>query len=393
MSNNNNLIYNIDLNKFKLLGNISPDFIEFVIDDIFNLGYNTWVKNFIKNDPNILTNLNQNQYQNQTDNNITDSKLTSKGQSGENIVLDILKDKFPDFQIENTSKFAHHGDIQVTTTNKIKIIVEVKNYNKTVDQEQIDKLKFDMKFTNINLAILISLNSGIVGRKRFEIESFYFNKTFNYIIHIPYSMHKVIPNKKYMITHNSIDDSIYNLMIKIEYSISIISSIGENLLSNKNKQNNISDKNIDVLIQNLEKFYDEFKIVKYSCIKLEENIKKSLDSHLTIIKDYESNIKSNINNLITKKFNQNIINFNNDNKIIKPIINIINVNINKDKDKDKDKDNINYLNQEIYLNELLIGKIIQINKTFDLLIHYQKQIINEFFTEYDDCIGFLNSIL
>ena len=37
MSNNNNLIYNIDLNKFKLLGNISPDFIEFVTDDIFNL--------------------------------------------------------------------------------------------------------------------------------------------------------------------------------------------------------------------------------------------------------------------------------------------------------------------------------------------------------------------
>ncbi len=137
-NHNNNLIYNIDLNKFKLLGNISPDFIEFALDDIFNLGYNNWVKNFIKNDPNILINSNSNQ--NQTDNNITDSKLTSKGQSGENIVLDILKDKFPDYLIENTSKLAHHGDIQVTTTNKIKIIVEVKNYNKTVDQEQIDKL-------------------------------------------------------------------------------------------------------------------------------------------------------------------------------------------------------------------------------------------------------------
>ncbi len=379
---NNNPIYNIDLNKFKLLGNISPDLIEFVIDDIFNLGYNTWVKNFIKTDPNVLINFNQNI----PDNNITDSKLTSKGQSGENIVLDILKDKFPDFQIVNTSKFAHHGDIQVTTTNKIKIIVEVKNYNKTVDQEQIDKLKFDMKFTNINLAILISLNSGIVGKKRFEIESFYFNKTFNYIIYIPYSMHKVIPNKKYMITHNSIDDSIYNLMIKIEYSISIISSIGENLLCNQNKQINLSEKNIDVLIQQLEKFYDEFKIVKYSCIKLEENIKKSLESHLTIIKDYESNIKSNINNLITKKFNKNIIYTYNDNKITKPVFNIINVNKNYN-------DNLNNLNQEIYLNELLVGKIIQIDKTFDLLIHYEKQIINEFFTDYDDCIAFLNSIL
>ncbi len=381
-SNNNKLTLNIDLNNYKLLSNISPDLIEFVIDDIFNLGYNTWIKNFIKTDPNVLINFNQNI----SDNNITDSKLTSKGQSGENIVLDILKDKFPDFQIVNTSKFAHHGDIQVTTTNKIKIIVEVKNYNKTVDQEQIDKLKFDMKFTNINLAILISLNSGIVGKKRFEIESFYFNKTFNYIIYIPYSMHKVIPNKKYMITHNSIDDSIYNLMIKIEYSISIISSIGENLLFDKNKQNNISGKNIDVLIQQFEKFYDEFKIVKYSCIKLEENIKKSLDTHLTIIKDYESNIKSNINNLISKKFNQNIFNF--DNKIIKPVINIINLNPNSSSNT-----NSNSINQEIYLNDILIGKIIQIDKIFDLFIHYEKNIINEFFNNYDDCIAFLNSIL
>ncbi len=381
MSNNNTnnkLTLNIDLDNYKLLSNISPELVDFVIDDIFNLGYNNWVKNFIKADPSILTNSNQNL----TNNNITDSKLTSKGQSGENIVLDILKDKFPDYQIENTSKFAHHGDIQVTTTNKIKIIVEVKNYNKTVEQEQIEKLKFDMKFSNINLAILVSLNSGIVGKKRFEIESFYFNKTFNYILYLPYSMHKMIPNKKYIITHNSIDDSLYNLMIKIEYSVSIISSIGENLLSHKNKQNNISGKNIDVLVQQLEKFYDEFKIVKYSCIKLEENIKKSLDSHLTIIKDYESNIKSNINNLISKKFNQNIINF--DNKIVKPVINIINLNPNS---------NSNSINQEIYLNDILIGKIIQVNKIFDLFIHYEKNVINEFFTNYDDCIAFLNSIL
>lgn len=374
MNQPNNIInYPIDLNKFKLLGNISPDYLEFILDDIFNQGYNSWVKNFIKQDTNII-------FDNNTisDNNITGSKLTSKGQSGENVVLDIIKEKFPDYIVENTSKFSHHGDIQVTSNNNVKIIVEVKNYNKTVDQEQIDKLKFDMKFTDINLAIMISLNSGIVGKKRFEIESFYFGKTFNYILYIPYSMHKFIPNKKYTITHNSLTDSIYNLAIKIEYSLSIIISISENILANKNKQNYLSNKNIDLLIEQFEKFYSEFKIVKYSCIKLEENIKKSLDTHLTVIKDFESGIKTNINNLISKKFNQHVININPNQKIII---------------KDIPNNSETLLHQEIFIESNLIGKIIKTNNFYDIVVNYQNQIINEFFTDYDECICFLNSII
>ena len=370
----NNINYQLDLTQFKLLSNISPDYLPFVLNDIFTIGYNAWVKNFIRNEPNILNST-------QTENNITDSKLTSKGQSGENIIIDILKEKFPDYQIENTSKIPHSGDIQVTSTNKIKMIIEVKNYNKTIDQEQIDKLKFDMKFSNINLSIMISLNSGIVGKKRFEIESFYFNKRNNYIIYIPYSMHKLIPTKKYMISHNSLDDSIYNLILKIEYSVCIIQSIGENIISIKT---NISNKNIDYLIEQFEKFYDEFRIIKFSCLKLEENIKKNLESHLTIIKDYESNIKSNINNLITKKFNENILKPKIiDDNIFKPKIIIKNINLLSNK----------YLHQEIFINDILIGKIIKIYDTYDLFVHFKNNITNEFFIEYEECLTFLHSIL
>ena len=35
------------------------------------------------------------------------------------------------------------------------MIIEVKNYNKTIDQCEIDKLKFDMKFNKISYAIFI----------------------------------------------------------------------------------------------------------------------------------------------------------------------------------------------------------------------------------------------
>ena len=80
----NSLNYPIDLTQYKLLGKIAPDYLPFVLNDIFSIGYNVWVKNFIRNDPSIL-----NPTLTQTENNITDSKLTSKGQSGENIVIDI----------------------------------------------------------------------------------------------------------------------------------------------------------------------------------------------------------------------------------------------------------------------------------------------------------------
>ncbi len=375
-TNQDILDYKVNLSQYKLLAGISEEYLPFVLDDIFSIGYNTWVKNFIRND---LSSQNQ-----ESNNNITESKLTSKGQHGENIVIDILKDKFPDYQIENTSKMSHSGDIQVTTNNKIKIIVEVKNYNKTIDQEQIDKLKFDMKFTGINLAILVSLNSGIVGKKRFEIESFYYGKTFNYIIYVPYSMHKFIPNKKNIISHNNLDDSIYNLGLKIEYTLSLITSLGENMFSSLDKKY-ISNKNINQLVEQFEKFYYEFKTVKYSYIKLEENIKKSLESHQTIIKDYELSIKSNINNLISKKFNENIFNIiNQDSNTISKIEKITIKNINNDN---------NIFNQEIYLSNYLIGKIIKITNSYDLLLEYQNQTVNEFFTNYDECLTFINSVI
>lgn len=381
--------YSIDLDKYKLLRSINPEYLDCIVDDILTQGYNLWVKNFIKSDPSIIFNSNQNNRDNNlsTDclNSITDSKLTSKGSSGENVVIDILKERFPDYQIENTSKIPHYGDIQVITSNKIKIMIEVKNYNKTIDQDQIDKLKFDMKFTNINLAIFISLNSGIVGKKRFEIESFYYGKTNYYIMYIPYSMHKSIPNRKYIITHNSIEDSVFNLTLKIEYSLCVIQSIGEKIISNKHS---IYNTNLDYLIEYLEKFYEEFRIVKYSGIRLEENIKKSLDSHLQIMKDYESSIKSNINNLLAKKITQH-----NDKEIynnFKPKFFIKNV-----KNTISD-DQSNLVNQEIYFNNIIIGKIIQIQNKFDLFVQNittHDQFINEFFDDYEECILFLNSLL
>lgn len=355
--------FNIDTDKYKILKNINQEYLPHVLDEIFGIGFNVWIKNYIRNDI-VLTD---------TQNNITESKLSSsKGQHGENIVFDLIIDRFKDIQIENTSKIPHHGDIQLTLQNHEKIIVEVKNYNNTINQEQIDKLKFDMKFCSIKFALFMSLNSGIVGRKRFELETFYFNKSNYYILYLPYCMHKSIPTRKYIITHNSYDESIFNLSTKLEFSLCILQSISDSII--KFNYQNIINTDFDYLINELNSFFDEFKSVKNSCYKLEENIKKNIESHLNIIKEYEFNIKNKINTLIIKKLNKkNISRYYQKDKIII-------------KNSDNDWD--------IFYSDRIIGKItcFSSSESYDLVIFNSKYYINEFFNTYDECVEFIDKL-
>ena len=368
--NENNLInYKISKLKYPLLEQIDGYKIPFVIDEIFELGYNYYLKNLIKID--IQNNLSQ--VSNTITNTITESKLsTSKGGIGENLVMDILIDRFSTYQINNTSKIPHSGDIQLTVPSGNKIIVEVKNYNKTIDQDQIDKLKFDMRFSNITGAIFISLNSGIVGKKRFELETFKYNMQDYYIIYIPYSMHKILPNKKNIITHNSIDDSICNLTIRLEFGICIMQNIIDKIKNNFICSKNLSNIDLDFVTNQFNLFYDEFKIVKNSTNRLEENIKKNLESHTNSIKEFENLIIKKINKLIKKKIT-NYMEFD---------IQIKNIKINLNE----------YNNWNILIDNKFSGMVVKISNIYDLLLNYNKIIIDKQFNNFDECCNFIKNI-
>jgi hypothetical protein len=357
--------YYIDISKYPFLQKIDNDYINIIIDNMFETGYNLYIRNQIKNEV----------IQNESINYATENKFSStKGTIGENIVQNILIEKFKDCIIENTSKIPHAGDMQITFPSKNKLIVEVKNYNKTIDQEQLDKLKFDMKYSGIYNALFISLNSGIVGKKKFEIETYVFNKKSYYILYIPYAMHKSIPEKKYMISHNSIEDSIPNLSIKIEFGICILQNIYEKFKNNDIKgQLSIMKLDIDYIIGELDKFNTEFKTVKSSANKLEENIKKSIESHQNSIKEYELSIRERIDKLIKKKLNDNIF------------------LEEKDKIKIKKNKNNSEENWNILINNKVCGKIININSIYDILINYDGFIINEQYNNLDECLRLLNN--
>lgn len=371
---------NVLLNKtkYQLFDKIKNNHLEFVVNEIFDLGYNQYMRNLIKSDIQLdtqipiqtFTQINQN-----TTNAITESKYsTLKGSLGENIVIDILIDKFPNCLVENTSKIPHSGDIQLTLPSKHKLIVEVKNYNKTIDQEQIDKLKFDMGFNNIKGALFVSLNSGIVGRKKFELEFFKINANNCFIIYLPYSMHKSIPEKKNIISHNSIDDSIINLSIKLEFGICVIQNIILNLYSINSIMNSskfINPTDLDYLVSQFDSLFNEFKNIKNSIRKLDESIKKSLDSHKLVINDYENLILNKISNLIGNKLGGR--NWSDENNKFQ-----------------LEKNNNEFWN--ILIDGNVYGMIVCVYGCWDILIDYQKNLINKQFGNFIECANYLNQL-
>lgn len=96
----------------------------------------------------------------------------SKGEIAENFLEETLNRAFPNDTVNNCSGVAHESDIQLISTDHPTIILESKNYNSVVQKKEIDKLKDDMKRTNIKYSVFLSLNSKIIGKKHLEIEQF-----------------------------------------------------------------------------------------------------------------------------------------------------------------------------------------------------------------------------
>lgn len=371
----NKLFLEIDPNKYPLINKINTDFLDVILKDIFDNGYSNYIKGLMNNTNNNLINILNSTPENETNNKITDNKTSSsKGQLGENLVYDIIIEKFPDLIIENTSRIPHSGDLQLTLSSGNKIICEIKNYNKTVDSHELEKMKFDMKFNNIYYGIFVSLNSGIVGKKRVDIETFYHNKSHYYIFYIPYASHRIIPTRKYIISHNSIDETILNLSVKLESIICIFINLSNNVLMHTVK-NKIFKSSLNDLIIELNNYYMDFGNVKQSALKLEDNLKKTLDYHMNTIKEHENTLKKRINSLINFHCNIDKIKIS-DNKFID------NINVTQVSDSMWD-----------FENNIYRGKIIVINDLYDVLITAETHIWNEQFLNFNDCIDYINNIV
>ena len=95
-----------------------------------------------------------------------------KGDHGEYIFQDIAQKAFGSvscgehFNLEAVGTEGHQGDLHMIWKNN-KILIEVKNYTRSVDDKEVKKFLRDMEQgRDMSLGILVSLNTGIVGHSK-----------------------------------------------------------------------------------------------------------------------------------------------------------------------------------------------------------------------------------
>ncbi len=98
------------------------------------------------------------------------NKSSFKGAMGENIVESIIQNYFPDDTLTNTSKKTAESDYHLQCHNGMMILIESKFYSSILNKNEVDKFKRDLIKTGFPIGIFISISSGIVGKKRFDIE-------------------------------------------------------------------------------------------------------------------------------------------------------------------------------------------------------------------------------
>ena len=102
-------------------------------------------------------------------NNVTDIS-TKKGQEGENWVYNELVRQFKSAEVEDCHNKGHKGDFTITE-GEMKGMFESKNYGRNVPKREIIKFKKDIEGNaDLRYGILLSLKSGIVNHKDFDLE-------------------------------------------------------------------------------------------------------------------------------------------------------------------------------------------------------------------------------
>lgn len=93
---------------------------------------------------------------------------SSKGKCSENILFNILHSLYPSAQIDLVGEQKETGDIMLIRKNKPTILIENKNWNKNVVQEEIKKFIRDIDIQKC-CGLFLSQNHGIANKENFEI--------------------------------------------------------------------------------------------------------------------------------------------------------------------------------------------------------------------------------
>lgn len=345
---------NINLNDYPELIDIKKDKnYNNILQTIFRLGYNTYFNTVSNNleyytvKDDIISTLNNTI---QPLNDLTKSlyglnSSTRKGEITEVLIEDIISKQLPEYNYDIKRGIAHHADGELTSPSGLKALVEIKNYNNTVPEDEVEKFKYDLAYRNINYGLFISTKSGIQYQKPFSYEKY---EKDGIVYHIVY-VSKVFEELHKIYTGVLLLENIYKFIKKNETS-----KIDKAVLNN---------------IRKIEKIIEEFSKIKNKYLEMESNIKKSLDDYYTIIRDAEFQMKEKFNDIWSQIVDDDnkLIKYTDKEKIInnspKKIQNIL------EKILNKFDNNFNFaLNDNDDIDIIINNKIICIIKLFKVKI-------------------------
>jgi hypothetical protein len=150
-----------------------------------------------------------------------------KGQMAENQIESIINKLFPYAEVKRTADEDGSGDFIMSRNDNIPILFEIKDYNRNIPTEEIQKFIRDVTDNNM-CGIFLSISTGISKKRNFEIEISENNNIMLYIHNMHYDPDKIKLGV-------DIIDNLYN---RLKLSNKNDVTISTELLSNINKEYN-----------------------------------------------------------------------------------------------------------------------------------------------------------
>jgi len=103
---------------------------------------------------------------------LINSHSQKKGVEGEEFGIHVCNQLFPTCEIEDTHSVSGRGDIVIhDKETSLNYLLDIKNYASNVPKKEIDKFYRDIEHNeDVHGGLLISLNTGIIGRDDFSME-------------------------------------------------------------------------------------------------------------------------------------------------------------------------------------------------------------------------------
>ena len=215
------------------------------------------------------------------------SNSNRKGKLSEEICIQLLNKKYPNWSFQNISQESYEGDCRAIETEVGQILYEFKCYDTNISRDQIQKFHRDLEYTGIKYGIFVSNTSGIVGKKNIDWEMID-DKLLVYVSNMGMNGHGCIVATELLLALLSIN--IFDKEKNWLYIQNIeLDSIKNNLMEylSKFKDNSESITKHKFLIrEQRDKINHCMELLEKDIFQIELKSKNILDSMLQIIDDF-----------------------------------------------------------------------------------------------------------